>query len=488
MLSIDAVGMSSLGKRYNRDEDDDKYSEFMKLVEEDNANDDLYVPLAERQKARLNRILENQQNSSSSASELKDVEAPIEKESSTKAPSLLVQSAELRIQQSELSKTALKQQQQQMTEQALLKEANQVQTNALQSSSEIATGSKFTEPMKTSWTAPRYILNRPESENEDIRAKWLIIAEGEDCPPPIKSFKEMKFPQCILDALNKKGINRPTPIQVQAIPALLSGRDIIGIAFTGSGKTLSFSLPMIMFALEEEVNQPLRGREGPVGLVLCPSRELARQTYEVVEYFLNALFQGGGYPELRSALCIGGENSRDQMDMIQRRGVHCIVATPGRLNDLLNKGKLSMNLCKYLVLDEADRMLDLGFDEEVHNTINKFKYQRQTVLFSATMPQKFKEFAKNTLVKPLLVNVGRAGAANLDVIQEVEYVKKESKIVYLLECLQKTAPPVIIFCERKNDVDEIHEYLLIKGKLHCCVSIVGSKDVFRCGGCKCARR
>jgi len=154
--------------------------------------------------------------------------------------------------------------------------------------------------------------------------------------------------------------------------------------------------------------------------------------------------------------------------------VHCIVATPGRLNDLLNEGLIKFDLCKYLTLDEGDRMLDLGFDEEVSSIISKFHKQRQTVLFSATMPQKFQDFAKNTLVKPLLVNVGRAGAANLDVIQEVEYVKREAKIVYLLECLQKTAPPVVIFCERKSDVDEIHEYLLVKGVD--AASIHGGKD------------
>lgn len=111
---------------------------------------------------------------------------------------------------------------------------------------------------------------------------------------------------------------------------------------------------------------------------------------------------------------------------------------------------------------------------QVHNIIDKFRRPRQTILFSATMPQKFQDFAKNTLIQPLVVNVGRAGAANLDVIQEVEYVKKEAKIVYLLECLQKTAPPVIIFCERKNDVDDIHEYLLLKGVE--AVSIHGGKD------------
>jgi len=125
-------------------------------------------------------------------------------------------------------------------------------------------------------------------------------------------------------------------------------------------------------------------------------------------------------------------------------------------------------------LDEADRMLDFGFDEEVGEIMNFFTRQRQTILYSATFPKKFQDFAKKTLVRPIVVNVGRAGAANLDVIQEVEYVKQEAKFVYLLHCLQKTAPPVIIFCERKGDVDDIHEYLLLKGLE--VVSIHGGKD------------
>ena len=119
-------------------------------------------------------------------------------------------------------------------------------------------------------------------------------------------------------------------------------------------------------------------------------------------------------------------------------------------------------------------MLDLGFDEEVGEIMNHFHHQRQTILYSATFPKKFQDFAKQTLVRPIVVNVGRAGAANLDVIQEVEYVKQEAKIVYLLECLQKTAPPVVIFCEKKGDVDDIHEYLLLKGVE--AVSIHGGKD------------
>ena len=406
------------------------------------------------------------------ASDFKKDEAPVREQRS-----LISQAAELRSAKKNVDKKSLKQIEQEVLEAALLKEANQVQTNALQSNTEIAEGSDFRESIKTSWTCPRYIADQPESVHIATREKWHIIVEGEDCPPPIKTFKEMKIPECLLEYMEKKNIARPTPIQVQALPALFSGRDVIGIAFTGSGKTLTFSLPLIMYALEEEMNMPLQGGEGPVGLILCPSRELARQTYENLEHLLGAFGTGktgGKYPEIRSTLIIGGEDKRAQTELFYNQGVHCIVATPGRVNDLLNQGKLSMDICKYLVLDEGDRMLDMGFDEEVHAVINRFKRQSQKVIFSATMPQKFQDFAKGTLLRPLLVNVGRAGAANLDVIQEVEYVKNEAKVMYLLECLQKTAPPVVIFCERKGDVDEIHEYLLVKGVD--AASIHGGKD------------
>eukprot|EP00922_Rhytidocystis_sp_ex-Travisia-forbesii_P019948 GHVS01029437.1.p1 GENE.GHVS01029437.1~~GHVS01029437.1.p1 ORF type:complete len:306 (+),score=22.65 GHVS01029437.1:22-918(+) len=124
---------------------------------------------------------------------------------------------------------------------------------------------------------------------------------------------------------------------------------------------------------------------------------------------------------------------------------------------------MSLAQCMYLVFDEADRMIDLGFEDEVRNLLDNFRHQRQTLLFSATMPRKIQEFAKSALVDPIVVNVGRAGAANLDVVQEVEYVKQEAKLPFLLTCLQKTAPPVLVFCENKKDVDDAHEYLLLKG-------------------------
>ncbi|ETV91768.1 hypothetical protein H310_13826 [Aphanomyces invadans] len=355
----------------------------------------------------------------------------------------------------------------------LLHEASQVQKVALVSAAEHASGVRYTESIKRTWTPPRHIARLTEDECDVVRKKWHILVDGDDIPPPIKSFAEMRYPPAILDALKAKNIVRPTPIQVQAMPCILSGRDIIGIAFTGSGKTLTFTLPLVMLALEQEKKMPIISKEGPFGVILGPSRELMRQTYEIVNHFTSALFKAG-FPELRSLLCMGGQDKREQLDMIFKRGVHIVVATPGRLKDFLQSKKMNLDLCQYICLDEGDRMLDLGFDEEVASIFNHFKHQRQTLLFSATMPQKFQDFAKQVLVRPVLVNVGRAGAANLDVLQEVEYVKQEAKIVYLLECLQKTAPPVLIFCERKGDVDDIHEYLLLKGVE--AVSIHGGKD------------
>lgn len=369
-------------------------------------------------------------------------------------------------------------------ESRILREASQVQTNALQAANELAQGVSYKTPFRTTWKPPTYIMKQGPEKWNLIRKKWHILVESTDkeeseieadCPPPLKSFQDMKLPPPILDALKEKNIQRPTPIQMQGLPVALAGRDLIGIAFTGSGKTLTFSLPLVMAALEEELKNPIIANEGPLGFILAPSRELARQTFDIVQFFCEKISNyGHGYPRLYSQLFIGGENPKEQLQPLREHGIHCLVATPGRLRDFLKKKSMNLNNCRYICMDEADRMLDLGFDEEVGEIMNFFHHQRQTLLFSATFPKKFQDFAKNTLVKPVVVNVGRAGAANLDVIQEVEYVKQEAKIVYLLECLQKTAPPVIVFCERKGDVDDIHEYLLLKGVE--AVSIHGGKD------------
>ncbi|RUS16174.1 P-loop containing nucleoside triphosphate hydrolase protein [Endogone sp. FLAS-F59071] len=437
-----------------------KYEDANKLNDDANHDDEdyvPYVPLKQRRDAKLMKLV-NQRR----VPEPVKNDEPSDDEDAPKAgpkatQTLLEQAAEVRKKQALQEKTV---EEKALEEEKKIEEAN-ARYKALISVADAAKGVVYTEPMKTTWTAPRFVRALSDKENDVIRQKFHILVEGDNIPPPIKHFKEMKFPQPILDYLKSKGIHKPTPIQIQGLPVSLSGRDMIGIAFTGSGKTLAFSLPLVMLALEEEKKLPLVRGEGPIGLIICPSRELARQTYEGIETMADFL-EKGGYPKLRSLLCMGGISMQEQSH-VMAAGIHMVVATPGRLQDMLEKKKFNLDLCKYLCMDEADRMIDMGFEDDVRNIMSYFTSQRQTLLFSATMPKKIQDFAVSALVQPVVVNVGRAGAANLDVIQEVEYVKQEAKIVYLLECLQKTPPPVLIFAENKNDVDDIQHYLLLKG-------------------------
>lgn len=378
-------------------------------------------------------------------------------------------------QHSELKKKA--EASKQSEKEKLLKEEEKIlesvaEKKALMGVSELAKGIEYTDPIKTGWRAPRALLALSEDKHAKFRMKLNLYIEGDNVPPPCKSFQEMKFPRAIINALKKKGIKEPTPIQVQGIPAVLSGRDLIGIAYTGSGKTLVFCLPILMFALEQEKRLPFMRNEGPYGMIVCPARELARQIYEVVQYYAGAL-EKDGYPQLRAGLCIGGVNVKDQLDVL-RKGVHILVCTPGRLMDMLEKKMITLEVCRYVCFDEADRMIDMGFEEDVRTIFSYFKGQRQTLLFSATMPKKIQNFARSALVKPITINVGRAGAASLDVKQSVEHVKPEARVVFIIECLRRTPPPVLIFAEKKQDVDAIHEYLLLKGVD--AVAIHGGKD------------
>lgn len=346
------------------------------------------------------------------------------------------------------------------------------ENKALMGVAELAKGIQYTEPIKTSWRVPRIVLSKGKDYIDKLHHKLGILIEGDDVPPPIKTFKLMRFHRGILRGLEKKGITKPTPIQIQGIPTVLSGRDMIGIAFTGSGKTLVFILPLIMFCLEQELSMPFITNEGPYGLIICPSRELAKQIYDIILHYTNAL-RKDNCPEIRCCLAIGGIPKSESRDII-KRGVHIMVATPGRLIDMLNTKIVNLSVCRYLCMDEADRMIDMGFTDDVRTILSFFEGQRQTLLFSATMPAKIQNFAQTALVRPVTINVGRAGAASMNIIQEVEYVQQEAKIVYLLDCLKKTTPPVLIFSEKKKDVDAIHEYLLLKGVE--AVAIHGSKD------------
>lgn len=452
-------------KRYRRQEIEETSSDLEKEAEDYVP----YVPIKERKKQMLlkHRVISEQESQRDSEKE-DDVEIKEDSEMTNATMSLLDQHHELKEKANEVKETEVEKQ---LREEEKILESV-AERKALMAATELAKGITYSEAMKTSWKPPRYILGYSEERHEKVRKKYGILAEGDNVPPPLKRFREMKFPRCIIQCLKNKGITNPTAIQMQGIPVILSGRDMIGIAFTGSGKTLVFTLPLVMFCIEQEKGLPFRKGEGPYGLLISPSRELAKQTHDIINEFSTAL-ERDGMPSLKCLLCIGGTSMRDQAETI-KHGVHIVVATPGRLMDLLNKKIMNLDVCRYLCLDEADRMIDMGFEDDVREIFSYFKGQRQTLLFSATMPKKIQNFARSALVQPVTVNVGRAGAASLNIIQEVECAKTEEKIVYLLECLQKTAPPVLIFAEKKADVDDIHEYLLLKGVE--AVAIHGDKD------------
>mmetsp|Transcript_11956 Transcript_11956/g.25699 ORF Transcript_11956/g.25699 Transcript_11956/m.25699 type:complete len:636 (+) Transcript_11956:117-2024(+) len=454
-------------KRYRRQElDQEEEKAKLQLLEDDEYEE--YVPLAKRRQLEAQKYRELIGRGGSVSSD-EDVDrgrrssSPVD---NRPKESLLVAASRARKDAPEATE-----EQKQLEEEAdILK--HMLQKQALKAVKELAQDVKYTKSMLTGWKPPLRYRQMSEEARQQIRDTFRIAIDGNDVPPPIANFKDMKFPPAVLRVLEAKGIKKPTPIQIQGLPVALAGRDMIGIAFTGSGKTLVFTLPMIMIALQEEMRMPLIRNEGPVGLIICPSRELASQTHEIIEQYCKALVEDG-YPELRAMLCMGGVDPKTQYDIL-KQGVHMVVATPGRLKDLLHKRRMNLDICRYLCLDEADRMVDGGFEEEIRDVLSFFKGQRQTLMFSATMPAKIKAFAESALVTPVEVNVGRAGAANLDVIQEVEYVKEDAKLGYLLECLQKTAPPVLIFAENKRDVDAIHEYLLVKGVE--AVAVHGDKD------------
>ncbi|XP_058792911.1 ATP-dependent RNA helicase abstrakt [Phymastichus coffea] len=457
-------------KRYRREEEKNEFD----------SDDDYvpYVPVKERKKqqlAKLGRLSQLKEDGMNGAGKSSSENEQDDRDDDNGQVWGRKSNISLLDQHTELKKLAEAKKESAMEKQ--LKEEEKIletvaETKALMGVAELAKGIEYTDPIKTCWKPPRIILNLSEVRHERIRRKYGITVEGDDVPPPLRSFKEMKFHKGILSGLEQKGITKPTPIQMQGIPAVLSGRDIIGIAFTGSGKTLVFVLPLIMFCLEQEVALPFGKHEGPYGLIICPSRELAKQTYDIIQHYTNSL-RHHNCPEIRCCLAIGGVPVSESMAIIGR-GVHIMVATPGRLMDMLDKKMVKLNVCRYLCMDEADRMIDMGFEEDVRTIFSYFKGQRQSLLYSATMPKKIQNFARSALVKPVTINVGRAGAASMNVIQEVEYVKQEAKIVYLLECLKKTPPPVLIFAEKKQDVDAIHEYLLLKGVE--AVAIHGGKD------------
>ncbi|HEV2080111.1 MAG TPA: DEAD/DEAH box helicase [Allosphingosinicella sp.] len=265
------------------------------------------------------------------------------------------------------------------------------------------------------------------------------------------TFADLGLSDELLRAVNESGYTEPTPIQTQAIPSVLMGRDLIGIAQTGTGKTAAFVLPMIDILGEGRSRARM-----PRSLILEPTRELAAQVAENFEKY-------GKYHKLNMALLIGGTNMADQIKKLEK-GVDVLIATPGRLMDLFGRGKIMLNGCDLLVIDEADRMLDMGFIPDIEEICTKLPAKRQTLLFSATMPGPIKKLADKFLSNPKAIEVSRPASSNLLIDQRIFRVdarKKKEALVGLLRA--ENVKNAIVFSNRKTTVRELYTSLKRSG-------------------------
>ncbi len=260
-------------------------------------------------------------------------------------------------------------------------------------------------------------------------------------------FADLGLSDELLKAVHEAGYSEPTPIQAQAIPSVLMMRDIIGVAQTGTGKTASFVLPMI------DILSAGRARARmPRSLILEPTRELADQVAQNFEKYAK-------YTKLSTALLIGGVSMGDQVKALEK-GVDVLIATPGRLMDLFERGNILLTGCSLLVIDEADRMLDMGFIPDIEHICTKLPSTRQTLLFSATMPPPIKKLADRFLSNPKLIEVARPATTNINITQKLVLVDERKKRDVLRGILrQEGVDSAIIFCNRKTMVRELNKSL-----------------------------
>ncbi|CAH1110309.1 unnamed protein product [Psylliodes chrysocephalus] len=306
------------------------------------------------------------------------------------------------------------------------------------------------EPFKKDFYVPlASVQDRTSQEIEDWRRKWEISLKGKTIPNPVMNFEEAGFPDYVMDELKKMNFKNPTAIQAQGWPIALSGRDMVGIASTGSGKTLSYILPAIVHINHQ--SRLMRG-DGPIALILAPTRELAQQIQQVATDF-------GQSSRIRNTCVFGGAPKGPQVNDL-KDGVEIIIATPGRLIDFLESSRTNLKRCTYLVLDEADRMLDMGFEPQIRKVIEQIRPDRQTLMWSATWPKEVQNLAQEFLKDYIQINVGSLQlSANHNILQIIDVCQeheKESKLSTLLkEIMAEKENKTIIFIETKKKVDDI---------------------------------
>ncbi|KAF5666397.1 ATP-dependent RNA helicase DBP2 [Fusarium heterosporum] len=297
------------------------------------------------------------------------------------------------------------------------------------------------------------VAGRSDADVEAFRKKHQMTIAGKDIPRPVETFDEAGFPRYVMDEVKAQGFPAPTAIQSQGWPMALSGRDVVGIAETGSGKTLTYCLPSIVHINAQPLLAP---GDGPIVLVLAPTRELAVQIQEEMKKF-------GRSSRIRNTCVYGGVPKGPQIRDLSR-GVEVCIATPGRLIDMLEAGKTNLRRVTYLVLDEADRMLDMGFEPQIRKIIGQIRPDRQTLMYSATWPKEVRALASDFLQDFIQVNIGSMElAANHRITQIVEVVtemeKRDRMIKHLEKVMENKENKILLFVGTKRVADEITRFL-----------------------------
>lgn len=297
------------------------------------------------------------------------------------------------------------------------------------------------------------ITARSQRDVDAFRKEKEISVQGRNVPRPVENFDEAGFPTYVMSEVKAQGFPNPTAIQSQGWPMALSGRDVVGIAETGSGKTLTYCLPAIVHINAQPLLAP---GDGPIVLVLAPTRELAVQIQQEITKF-------GKSSRIRNTCVYGGVPKGGQIRDLAR-GVEVCIATPGRLIDMLESGKTNLRRVTYLVLDEADRMLDMGFEPQIRKIIGQIRPDKQTCMFSATWPKEVRQLASDYLNDFIQVNIGSMDlSANHRITQIVEIVsdfeKRERMTKHLEKIMENRDNKVLLFTGTKRVADDITRFL-----------------------------
>lgn len=287
-----------------------------------------------------------------------------------------------------------------------------------------------------------------------------LSGEGHESIEPLKTFADANLSELLLENVTKSGYKVPTPVQKYGIPVVMKGRDLMACAQTGSGKTAAYVLPIMTRILQDGIeSSSLMAVQTPQALILSPTRELAIQIFKECRKFSHQSI-------IKTQILYGGTNTAHQLSEISR-GTNILVATPGRLIDVLNKGKISLEKVKYFVLDEADRMLDFGFGPNIREILGKCtteKTNMNILMYSATFPEDIQKLAQDFLKNYLFLTIGTVGGANTDVKQSVVKATKFEKRDKLLEILNEIGNErTMVFIEHKKQADVLAFFLCQKG-------------------------